>query len=113
MKGERLGEFEELVLLSTSWRGEEANAVAIWKVLQTEGERPVSLGAVYAALDRLERKRFVASWLGEPTSVPGGRRKRYYKLTEEGDKALAEVRRIREHLWRGRESLSSEKAGRS
>lgn len=112
MKGERLGEFEELVLLSTSWRDKEANAVAIWEVLQTEGERPVSLGSVYSALDRLERKKFVTSWLGEPTSVPGGRRKRYYRLTEGGAEALAEVRRIREHLWQGSESLSSDEAGR-
>jgi DNA-binding PadR family transcriptional regulator len=110
MKGERLGEFEEMVLLSLSWEEQSSNAVDIWEVLQTEGERSVSLGAVYAALDRLERKKFVTSWLGEPTSVQGGRRKRYYELTKEGGSALAELRRIREHLWRGRESLRSDKA---
>ena len=110
MKGERMGEFEEMVLLSLSWKEEDANAVGIWEVLQTEGERSVSLGAVYAALDRLERKKFVTSWLGEPTRVQGGRRKRYYELTEEGGSALSELRRIREHLWRGRESLTSDKA---
>jgi DNA-binding PadR family transcriptional regulator len=111
MKGERLGEFEEMVLLSLSWDDESSNAVGIWEVLQREGERSVSLGAVYAALDRLERKKFVTSWLGEPTSVQGGRRKRFYELTEEGGSALAELRRVREHLWRGRESLHSDKAG--
>ena len=62
-------------------------------------------------LDRLERKKFVTSWLGEPTSVQGGRRKRYYELTEDGGATLAELRRVREHLWRGRESLRSDKAG--
>jgi len=111
MKGERLGEFEEMVLLSLTWGEDDANAVSVWEVLQTEGERSVSLGAVYAALDRLERKKFVTSWLGEPTSVQGGRRKRYYELTEQGGSALAELRRVREHLWRGRESLHSDKAG--
>jgi PadR family transcriptional regulator PadR len=110
MKGERLGEFEEMVLLSLSWEEEKSNAVAIWDVLQKEGERAVSLGAIYAALDRLERKKFVTSWLGEPTRVQGGRRKRYYELTEEGSSTLAELRRIREHLWRGRESLHSDKS---
>lgn len=111
MKGERLGEFEEMVLLSLSWDEESSNAVTIWEVLQKEGERSVSLGAVYAALDRLERKKFVTSWLGEPTSVQGGRRKRFYELTEDGGATLAELRRVREHLWRGRASLHSDKAG--
>ena len=110
MKGERLGEFEEMVLLSLSWSEENANAVVIWEVLQTEGERSVSLGAIYAALDRLERKKFITSWLGEPASVQGGRRKRYYELTEDGGSTLGELRRIREHLWRGRESLPSDEA---
>jgi len=111
MKGERLGEFEEMVLLSLSWSDQDANAVGIWEVLQKEGERAVSLGAVYAALDRLERKKYVTSWLGEPTRVQGGRRKRHYELTKNGGSALSELRRIREHLWRGRESLHSDKAG--
>jgi len=110
MKGERLGEFEEMILLSLSWDEGSSNAVSIWEVLQKEGERSVSLGAVYAALDRLERKKFVTSRLGEPTSVQGGRRKRYYDLTRVGGSALGELRRIREHLWRGRESLTSDKS---
>lgn len=99
MKGERLGEFEELVLLCVRGLGERAHGAAIQEALADDADRTVTLGAIYAALDRTQRKGFVDSWLGEPTSVRGGRAKRHYALTAEGIAALAESRRIRDALW--------------
>jgi DNA-binding PadR family transcriptional regulator len=99
VKGERLGEFEELVLLCVRQLAQDANGVEIQGLLAESAAREVSLGAIYAALDRAQRKGFVESWLGEPTPVRGGRRKRHYGLTEDGRIALEETRRIREVLW--------------
>jgi DNA-binding PadR family transcriptional regulator len=37
--------------------------------------------------------------MGDPSPVRGGRAKRYYALTSEGEDALVETRLIRELLW--------------
>lgn len=99
MKGERLGEFEELVLLVVRRLGDEAHGAAIQQALAEHAEREVTLGAIYAALDRAQRKGLAHSWLGEPTAVRGGRAKRHYRVTDEGFAALEDSRRIRDVLW--------------
>lgn len=58
------------------------------------------MGAVYAALDRLERKGFVCSLLGKATAVRGGKRKRHFSITAQGREVLRDVRAVRERLWR-------------
>ena len=73
MKGERLGEFEEVVLLCVRQLGDDAHGVAIQHALAEHAGREVMLGAIYAALDRAQRKGFAESWLGEPTPTRGGR----------------------------------------
>ena len=52
--------------------------------------RPASVGALYTTLDRLEKKGFVSTWLGEATQSRGGRSKRMVALTEEGVRAASE-----------------------
>jgi len=100
MKGDNLGEFEELVLLAVRKLRGRATGSAIQQLLEREAHRRASLGAIYAALDRGHRKNLVESWLGEPEAVPGGRSRRHYALTREGAAALRESRRVREALWR-------------
>ena len=105
MKGERLGEFEELVLLCVRGLDEdEAYGAGIQEALAEEGGREVTLGAIYAALDRTQRKGFTDSWLAKPTAKRGGRAKRHYRVTTEGEAALRESREIRERLWRSAEA---------
>jgi DNA-binding PadR family transcriptional regulator len=101
MRGDRIGEFEELILLSVKLDAEQASGVQIQESLEEIAGRTVSLGAIYAALERLERKQLVTSWLGDPTPVRGGRRKRHYALTDAGLAAVQEARRVREALWSG------------
>lgn len=95
----RLREFEELVLLAVLIAGEEAYGAALQEVLAKEANRDVSLGAIYTALDRLDKKGFVRSEMGDPTPVRGGRRKREYRLTPEGLEHVMEARRIRDRMW--------------
>ena len=99
MKGERLGEFEELILLAVASDANEATGVSIQEVLERDARRPASLGAIYAALDRLVRKGMVKSWLGDPTPIRGGRRKRIYAVTPIGRSSAEESKRIRERMW--------------
>jgi len=100
MKGERLGEFEELVLLCVRQLGDEAHGSNVQTLLAQEAGREVTLGAIYAALDRAQRKGLADSWLGDPTPERGGRAKRHYAVTQDGEAALRESRLIRERLWK-------------
>ncbi len=99
MRESNLREFEELVLLSVRLNGDNASGATIQQALDTEAGRAVSLGAIYTALDRLVRKGLVESWLGEPTPVRGGRRKRHYRLTPAGLEELTDVREVRNSMW--------------
>ncbi len=99
MRGNHLREFEELVLLSVRMNQAKASGATIQQALDEEAGRAVSLGAIYTALDRLVRKGLVDSWLGEPTPVRGGRRKRHYRLTPAGLTQLTEIHTIRNSMW--------------
>lgn len=99
MKGSNLGEFEELVLLTTAALVNEAYSVAICDELEKHTGRAAKLGVVHSVLNRLEEKGLVKSKLGEPTSVRGGKRKRFYTVTNAGKASLLKTKEMREQLW--------------
>ena len=101
---ERLGGFEELVLLAVAALRSAGYGVSIQQQLEEETGHAISLGAVYTTLDRLERKGLVASKLGAPTAERGGKPKRLYRVTAAGSTALVDARRIRQKLWSAIES---------
>jgi DNA-binding PadR family transcriptional regulator len=86
-----IGQFEQFVLTAILSLAENAYGVTIRNmVADLAAPKSVSLGAVYATLDRLEDKRFVTSWLSNPTAERGGRSKRHYRLEAAGERALRE-----------------------
>ena len=95
----RIGEFEELLVLAVAGLGDDAYGITIQRRLEKQAERFVPLGAIYAALIRLEEKGLLKSKWGGTSGKRGGRRKRLYKVTEEGMTALAESRSVRETMW--------------
>jgi DNA-binding PadR family transcriptional regulator len=96
-----LGNFEEIVLLAVLNLGNEAYGVTIRREVSAATERDVSIGAVYATLDRLERKGYVNSWQGEATPERGGRAKRYFRVEGAGIRALNETSAARNRLSAG------------
>jgi len=100
MPQERLGEFEEFTLLAVRALGESTYGVPVQRFVEQATGRRASIGAVYAALDRLEAKGFVRSLMGEPTATRGGKRKRMFTVTPAGITIAAELRRVREQIWR-------------
>ena len=100
MKGDHIGEFEELVLLAVGVLGDDAYGVSIKERLDHETRRDISIGAVYAALDRLEGKSLVSSREMPGPAARGGRRRRAFETTPAGQRALREMRDLRERLWR-------------
>jgi len=99
MKGTNLGEFEELVLLTIAALVNDAYSVAICDELTKSTDRTAKLGVVHAVLNRLEEKGLVKSKLGEATSTRGGKRKRYYMITNGGRAALIKSKELRDELW--------------
>jgi len=88
MKKYQLGEFEEIVLLTVGVLYGEAYGVAIKGHIEQKLSRKVSVGALQSALRRMESKGYLDSNLGETTKERGGKRKRYFKITAQGKKAL-------------------------
>lgn len=89
-KGEALGVFEQFVLLALVHLGDDAYGVTARQEIVRRTGRDVSLGAVYATLERLEAKGLVESAWGEPTAERGGRAKRCFRVTGAGSLALQE-----------------------
>lgn len=99
MKG-YIGEFEELVLLTVASLGDDAYGVAIKEEIEKRTDRSISIGALHSTITRLEEKNYLKSWLGEPTQERGGRRKRYFEVTQQGKVALHEIKQLRDDLWK-------------
>lgn len=83
-----LGEFEQLVLFALLKSKDDAYGAAIRAEIEEQTGRDVNSGAVYVTLERLEERRLLTSRWGEPTGERGGRRRRYYRLTATGARAL-------------------------
>lgn len=93
----QLGEFEHLVLLAVLRLRADAVGVAIARELEEKAGRRVSRGALYSALDRLERKGFLAWEEADVVPERGGHPMRRFEVTAAG---LAAVREHREAIRR-------------
>jgi DNA-binding PadR family transcriptional regulator len=94
-----LGEFERAVLLAVARLDEQAYGMRIRQELELRLDRSVSIGAVYTTLDRMQEKGYVSSRLGEPTSIRGGRAKKFFRVEALGTAALNQSREVAKVLW--------------
>jgi PadR family transcriptional regulator, regulatory protein PadR len=92
---------EELILLAIGRLDDTAYCVPIRVEVSKMTGKDWSFGAVYVPLDRLEKKGMITSRLGPSTPTRGGRSKRFYRITSEGLKALAEVNKLHQTAWAG------------
>ncbi len=106
-KGKFLGEFEQLVLLAVLRMDGDGYGMSIRREIVGQTGREVSIGAVYATLERLERKGFLASEEGEATPVRGGRARRHFRLQPAGKQALLRSRRMLDSMWDGVDGVGS------
>jgi len=96
-----LGGFESLLMLAVLRLGDEAYGVTIRQELLDRTGKDVAVGAIYTGMDRLKRKGFVESWLGDPTPERGGRAKRFYRVTAKGVAVLNETQSAMRKLASG------------
>ncbi len=102
----KIGAFEELVLLAVGALGEDAYGVVIKELLKEKTGKSPSIGALHSALYRLEEKGCLQSSEGGATSERGGRRKKFYLLTNTGKNALIEANKLRLEFSRSIDGLN-------
>jgi PadR family transcriptional regulator len=105
-----LGAFEEQVMLAVVRMGRlnnEAYGMNVRRELEEVTEREVTIGSVYATLDRLEAKGLVGSnrVAAAAPSTSSGRAdvpsRRIFAVTLPGAQSLALTRTVRDRLWNG------------
>lgn len=94
-----LGEFEQIVLLAIVRLEADAYGTTIRREIEARTGRLVAIGALYTALERLERKGYVGSTLSDPTPQRGGRSKRYFMIKAAGVAALKRSRLALDRMW--------------
>jgi PadR family transcriptional regulator len=86
--GELLGSLEHIVLLALLRLDGTAHGMIVRREIEKRTGRNISIGAVYATLERLESKGYICSFTGEPTPERGGRAKRLFRIEAPGKRAL-------------------------
>jgi PadR family transcriptional regulator PadR len=102
-----LGEFEHIVLLALIRLEEQAYGVTVRQEIQSRIRREVSIGAVYATLNRLETKGYLKSFQGDPTPERGGRSKRFFRITAKGLTAVNRTQRALQSMTEGLDLIRS------
>ncbi len=102
-----LGEFEHLVILALLRLGDRAYGVTVRQEIEARTGREVSIGAIYATLDRLQSKGYVKSQFGEPTPERGGRSKRFFHITAKGMSAVNRTHRAVQRMTQGLDLVGS------
>jgi DNA-binding PadR family transcriptional regulator len=101
-----LGELEQLVLLAVVRLGAGAYAVSVRDTIHDIAGIDLGRSSVYVTLDRLERKGYLDSHLGEPTPERGGKAKRCFIVTAAGERALRAAADAVDRLRRPRPARS-------
>jgi DNA-binding PadR family transcriptional regulator len=105
-KGTSLGDFEQLVMLALIRLGEGAYGMIVRREIEDRTGREVSLGAVYATLDRLEGKGLVTSDLGQADKARRGRAKRFFSVEAAGLDALRKALTALDRMRAGIDELA-------
>ena len=94
-----LGSLEEQVMLAVVRTGADAYGMNVRRELESVTGRAITIGSVYATLDRLEAKGLVESSRTPTTDAAASRR--VFEVTSAGARSLALTRDMRERLWTG------------
>lgn len=84
-----LAEFEMYVLLAVAHLGDDAYGLSIRKRIESQASRPVSVGALYTTIARLEAKGYLDVQQPEQGSGRRGRPRKYCSVTPAGRHALS------------------------
>ena len=94
-----LGALEEQVMLAVIRTAEEAYGMNVRRELEEVTEREMTIGSVYATLDRLEAKGLVTS--SRQSLAADAPSRRIFAVTSAGALSLSLTRNTRDRLWNG------------
>ena len=100
-KGDTVGEFELYVLIAVAHGEDAAYGVSIRQEIERRTGRTVAIGAVHATLARLEDKGLVRFRVSDPQPVPGGKRRKFFRLTAAGARAVRQSTVMLERMLEG------------
>lgn len=84
----------EILVLQSLYSKELSGLQIIQFIADIKG-KSLDIGSFYPVFQKLEEKEFIKSrWGTERSSDRGGARKRYYRLTQSGEKALADIQKF-------------------
>jgi PadR family transcriptional regulator PadR len=92
-----LGEFEQVVLLAVARLKTDAYGMGVRAEIVERTGREVTIGAMYATLDRLVAKGYLRS----RDEAQDGRPKRFFAITAAGVEALESARELQTRMWAG------------
>jgi PadR family transcriptional regulator PadR len=96
-----LGDLEEIVLLAVARCEPEAYGMRIRQEIEEQSGRGVAIGAVYAAIERLEDKGYIKAAAAPEGPNRDARARRFFAITPEGTRAVEDTAALRDRLWRG------------
>jgi DNA-binding PadR family transcriptional regulator len=95
----QLGYLEETVLLLIMAMKEAAYGFSVTEAYKTHTGKAISISAIHSVMARLEKKGLIQSEMGGSSEIRGGRRKRIFTATAQGQEVIAEIKNSREQLW--------------
>ena len=92
---------EQYVLLAVFHLGDRAYLKTVRDFVNEGTGKDLAIGTIYVPLERLLRLGHLTTSVGSPTPRVGGRAIKYYRLTGEGRRMLAEMKKIQDAMWLG------------
>lgn len=92
---------EEYILLAVYHLDDNAYLITIQEYLKEKTGKKRSIGSIYVPLDRMWKMGYLNTRIGKPSPKIGGRTIKYYHITPEGKKVLAENKKMHETMWLG------------
>ena len=94
-----LTKLEDQILLAVLKLKDKAYGISVYQHLEKITGSKVAIGVIYFTLDRLTKRGLLQTYLGEPTAVRGGMRKKFYEITEQGIEELEKSKQVNDSLW--------------
>jgi len=92
---------EEQVLLAVHHLKDNAYLIPIREQIKEYTGKYYSVGTIYAPLNRLTVSGYLESFLGDASPERGGKAIKYYKISADGYRVLAEMKAVQEKMWQG------------
>jgi len=90
---------EQYALLAVHKLQDNAYLITIRDHIKELTGKEYAIGTIYTPLDRLWKMGYLNTVVSKPTPKVGGRSIKYYRITDEGIKALENMKKIHDKMW--------------